>query len=182
MRPSPSTYMQAAREAVNYVKNKMPYGSVNSPGDWVSKAFVGPFISAYKQYKGFNEGIIPELKSIGKANPNLSKEEKNLIMMEVWAKHAVKMQAGNCSLQAALAFQYLRTEKKIFPVEVMQLRHKNHGFVILGRPADTDLENFADWTKDAILCDPWRHDAGIAAQLVTWFNETKVDLICRVEA
>ena len=103
-------------------------------------------------------------------------------MMEVWAKHAVKMQAGNCGLQAALAFQYLRTEKKIFPVEVMQLRHKNHGFVILGRPADTDLENFADWTKDAILCDPWRHDAGIAAQLVTWFNETKVDLVCRVEA
>ena len=109
--------MQAAREAVNYVKNKMPYGSVNSPGDWVSKAFVGPFISAYKQYKGFNAGIIPELKSIGKANPNLSKEEKNLIMMEVWAKHAVKMQAGNCSLQAALAFQYLRTVKKSFPLK-----------------------------------------------------------------
>jgi hypothetical protein len=53
--------------------------------------------------------------------------------------------------------------------------------VILGRPADTDLENFADWPKDAILCDPWRHNASIAAQLATWFNETKVDLICRVE-
>ena len=58
--------MQAAREAVNYVKNKMPYGSVNSPGDWVSKAFVGPFISAYKQYKGFNEGIILSSKPLVK--------------------------------------------------------------------------------------------------------------------
>jgi hypothetical protein len=181
MRPSPSTYMQAAKEAVNYVKKSMPYGSVNNPGDWVSKSFVGPFISAYQQYKGFKDGIMPELQELSKTAKNLPKEERNLIMMEVWAKHAVKMKAGNCSLQAALAFQYLRTDKKMFPVEVMQLRHKNHGFVILGRPADTDLENFSDWTKDAILCDPWRHNVGIAAQLVTWFNETKVDLICRVE-
>ena len=63
MRPSPSTYMNAAKEAVNYVKNKMPYGSVNSPGDWVSKFFVGPFISAYRQSKGLSEGVIPELRS-----------------------------------------------------------------------------------------------------------------------
>lgn len=173
--------MQAANEAVSYVKNKMPYGSVNNPGDWVSKALVGPFISAYKQARGFKEGVIPELKELSKTAGQLPKDERNLLMMEVWAKHALKMKAGNCGVQAALAFQFLRTEKKIFPIEVMQLRHKNHGFVILGRPADTDLENFADWTKDAILCDPWRHNTGIAAQLVTWFNETKVDLVCRVE-
>lgn len=102
-------------------------------------------------------------------------------MIEVWAKHAVQMQAGNCSLQAAVAFQYLRTQKRIFPLDVMQLRNKDHGFVIVGRPANTDLEDFAEWTKDAILCDPWRHNVGIAAQLVSWFDETKVDLICRVE-
>ena len=54
------------------MKNKMPYGSVNSPGDWVSKAFVGPFISAYKQYKGFNEGIIPELTESSKKRTELA--------------------------------------------------------------------------------------------------------------
>jgi hypothetical protein len=181
VRPSPSTYMTAAKEAVNYVKNKMPYGSVNSPGDWVSKFFIGPFISAYRQSKGLSEGVIPELQGLSKAAQNMTEPQRNLLIAEVWAKHALKMKAGNCSIQAALAFQYLRTEKKIFPVEMMQLRFKNHAFVILGRPADTDLENFADWTKDAILCDPWRHDAGIAGQLATWFHETKVDLICRVE-
>jgi hypothetical protein len=174
--------MQAAREAVNYVKSSMPYGSVNSAGDWVSKGLVGPFISAYKQFRGYNEGIIPELKELSKTASALPKEDRNLIMVEVWAKHAKKMKAGNCALQAALAFDFLRKEKKIFPVEMMQLRNKDHGFVILGRPAETDLENFADWTKDAILCDPWRHNVGIAAQLVTWFHETKVDLVCRVDA
>lgn len=182
MRPSPSTYIQAAREAVNYVKNAMPYGSVNNAGDWVSKSFVGPFISAYKQFHGYRDGILPELKELSKTAASLPQEERNLIMVEVWAKHARKMKAGNCALQAALAFDFLRKEKKMFPLEMMQFRHKNHGFVILGRPADTDLENFADWTKDAILCDPWRHDVGLAGQLVTWFQETKVDLVCRVEA
>ena len=53
--------MQAAREAVNYVKKSMPYGSVNNPGGWISKSFVGPFISAYQQYKGFKDGIAAQL-------------------------------------------------------------------------------------------------------------------------
>jgi hypothetical protein len=95
-------------------KKSMPYGSVNNPGDWIRRAFVGPFISAYQQYKGFKDGIMPELQELSKVAKNLPKEERNLIMMEVWAKHAVKMKAGNCSLQAALAFQYLRTEKRCF--------------------------------------------------------------------
>ena len=78
---------------------------------------------------------MPELRELSKTTQNMTKEQRNLLMMEVWAKHALKIQAGNCAIQAALAFQYLRTEKKIFPAEVMQLRHKNHGFVILaGRP------------------------------------------------
>jgi hypothetical protein len=182
VRPSPSTYLTAAKEAVNYVNNKMPYGSVNNPGDWVSKALVGPFLSAYRQATGFKDGIIPELKSLSKTAQNMTEPQRNLLMVEVWAKHALKMKAGNCSIQAALAFQFLRAEKRLFPVEMMQFRFKNHAFVILGRPADTDLENFADWTKDAIVCDPWRHNAALAGQLVTWFNETKVDLVCRVES
>jgi hypothetical protein len=76
VRPSPSTYLTAAKEAVNYVKNKMPYGSVNNPGDWVSKALVGPFISAYRQATGFNDGIIPELKSLSKTAQNMTEPQR----------------------------------------------------------------------------------------------------------
>jgi hypothetical protein len=49
----------------------MPYGSVNSAGDWVNKAFIGPFISAYKQAKGYKDGIIPELKELSKTAGSL---------------------------------------------------------------------------------------------------------------
>ena len=103
-------------------------------------------------------------------------------MMEVWAKHAKQMKAEETrNLQAALAFEFLRKEKEDISSRGDATPAQGSWFVILGRPADTDLENFANWTKDAILCDPWRHDVGIAAQLATWFQETKVNLLCRVE-
>jgi hypothetical protein len=164
------------------VKNRLKYGANNNGGDFVSKGPGAWLTSTAIQIAGQRTLVLPELKKLaGAGASSLSQQERNLIMVEVWAKHALTMEAGNCSLQAAVAFEYLRKHKKIFPVEVMQFRKKDHGFCILGRPKDTALENFAEWTKDAIVCDPWRDNVGIAGQLAAWFRTTEVDLVCRVD-
>lgn len=165
------------------MKNHITHGSNNNVKDWLFKAPGSVITSTMIQVNGAKTLIEPELRRLAEGGASsMEKERRNLLMVEVWAKHALTMQAGNCALQAAVAFEYLRTHKKMFPVEMMGFRHMDHAFCILGRHKDSDLENFADWTTDAIVCDPWRGNVGVAGQLIVWFKQTKVDLICRVDA
>jgi hypothetical protein len=173
----------AAWDAVRFVKNHIKHGSNNSVKDWLFKPPMSVVTSTVIQVHGAKTLIEPELRKLGAAGgSSMEKERRNLLMMEVWAKHALTMQAGNCGIQAAVAFEYLRNHKKMFPVEVMEFRHLDHAFCILGRDKDSDLEDFAAWTKDAIVCDPWRGNVGVAGQLVVWFKQTAVNSICRVDS
>lgn len=88
---------------------------------------------------------------------------------------------GNCGVQSAMAFVRLRDFWKLFPLDWMQLKHGDHGFVIVGRDKDTDPAWPRTWNGDAVLCDPWHGFAGrMSAQSSLCSSE--LELILRQES
>jgi hypothetical protein len=65
-----------------------------------------------------------------------------------------KYGVGNCGEQSELAYYHLR--KRTFNVEIV--RSEKHKFVVLGRKADSDINNPNSWGDSAVVCDPWMDD------------------------
>lgn len=76
---------------------------------------------------------------------------------------ARKHQAGQCTEQVSIAFEYL-VNKGVQPFDFMiQLpRYLDHVFVVIGRTASTksewDIDKPPPWGSDAVVCDPWSSD------------------------
>ena len=88
--------------------------------------------------------------------------------LEVTAQAAADTKLGNCDEMSALAFFWLQSTA-IRPVELFAT-HANgdndqHQFVVIGRPATASLKDPAEWTGDAVVCDPWDGAAYPAADL-----------------
>jgi hypothetical protein len=58
-----------------------------------------------------------------------------------------------------MAFVHLRDVCKLFPLDWMQVKHGDHGFVVIGRDKSTSPSKPHHWNGDAVLCDPWNGDA-----------------------
>jgi hypothetical protein len=179
---SASTYLAAANQAVRYVKSTLPLGSTNNPSDFIRYPAGGTLRwgeSAVGQAVAAQQSVadLRKLAPMDRSDPRF-----NLTLIETWARNATAVGAGNCALQAAVAFVYLRGQR-VFPLEFMRLSgDRDHGFVILGRDASTDLNNFAEWTGgSSILCDPWRGTSGVAGMLAVWYGTTGVELLTRLE-
>ena len=83
-------------------------------------------------------------------------------IMKYFASQALLSGAGNCQVQAAVAFRFLK-KQGARNVDVMTadyvnaMTHKDdkHSFVVIGRPDGTESRNAGTWGADAVACDAW---------------------------
>jgi hypothetical protein len=76
---------------------------------------------------------------------------------------AIASGVGNCHELAAVAYEWLRATA-VTPIELMRFTAAgyDHVWVVIGRVAGSDLTNLRTWGADAVWCDPWQGDAGVA--------------------
>jgi hypothetical protein len=179
---SASYYERAGKEAVAYVKRALTLGSTNNMSDFIRSPMGGGtrWVASAGAQALAGQRINASLKAAGPMPRN--DPRFGITLVETWSKEALTARAGNCALQAAVAFTYLR-DKRIFPIDYMKLGGQaDHGFVIMGRDGKSDLANFAEWTGgSSMICDPWRGQVGAAGMLAVWYGKTAVDLVARLE-
>jgi hypothetical protein len=86
------------------------------------------------------------------------------------AKLARDTQTGNCSELSSIAFERLESTG-IRPIDYFAVYRGswNHAFVILNRPGDVPVADFARWSYYAVVCDPLYDRAATAGMLCTWY-------------
>ena len=163
-----SSYIAAANNACAHVRKMVPQGANNSGAQKIWRQ-----IPVYGWIK--TQNIIANARDTydaAKRSGELAEGDwKSYI--ELMARTAIQIKAGNCGEQASLAFMYLK-EAGVRPLEYFEYTDRDHAFVILNRPLHTDVSNFAQWTEQAVVCDPWRDATGIAGMLAVWYRSTKV--------
>lgn len=179
---SASYYERAGNDAVAYVKRTLTLGSTNNPSDFIRYPLGGG--NRWAMSAGAQALAAQRIQASLKAAGPMPRNDPRfgITLVETWSKEALAARAGNCALQAAVAFTYLR-DKRIVPIDYMKLSGQaDHGFVIMGREGTSDLGNFADWTGgSSMICDPWRGKVGAAGMLAVWYGKTAVDLVARLE-
>lgn len=165
---SVSSYIAAANKACWHVRQVVPSGANNSMAQKLFRQ-----IPVYGWIK--TQNIIANARDsydAAKQSGALAEDDwKSYI--ELMAQTAIQIKAGNCGEQASVAFMHLK-ELGIRPIEYFEYTDRDHAFVILNRRADTDVNNFAQWTESAVVCDPWRDATGVAGMLSVWYRSTKV--------
>ncbi|MGH9593962.1 MAG: hypothetical protein ACRD5L_12790, partial [Bryobacteraceae bacterium] len=87
---------------------------------------------------------------------------------------------GNCGEQSALAFVYLR-DRRIHPLDWIQVNNFSHAFVVLGRDADSDIGDYNTWGRSSVYCDPWASSWGEAAVLRSRYWKKKMEVLYRLD-
>lgn len=161
----------AAFGARAYVKSRLFLGASNDLKFYEKGAQIGgvsPILgmawvdAGLASHVGLQVGVWLESKREGTAaqasgHPYIKGTRRmTKALMEIFAKEALRFHCGNCGAQSALAFVRLRDYWKVFPLDWVQVKNGDHGFVVIGRDAHTDPSNMATWNDDAIVCDPWR--------------------------
>jgi hypothetical protein len=97
------------------------------------------------------------------------------LFIDYCAHVAEDAHVGNCGEHAAVAFKYLMNYfEEAWPIDFMKFRDKDHNFVILNRPDEIPIEKFDEWSKYAVVCDPWKGAWGMAAKLDDWYGWTSM--------
>lgn len=181
-RLTPHEYWCAARDAVQHVKRNLTFGSSNNLGEaFQSFGAFSMAISGVRQIHAHKTAVIPQLKAMAPAAKSLSQDKKNLLMIEVWSRNALAISSGNCAFQAAVAFTYLR-DRAVFPLEYVQHAEGDHAFLILGRPGNTKIDQFASWRQQAVVCDPWKSLADSAQAVFDGPQSRKVEVLTRLDS
>jgi hypothetical protein len=163
-----SSYIAAAENACAYVRKMLPSGANNSVSQKLFRQ-----IPVYGWIKTQSD-IATARDSYDLALQNGSLKEGDWkSYIELMARTGIRIKAGNCGEQASVAFTYLK-DQGIRSIEYMEYTDRNHAFVILNRRGDTNIANFAEWSENAIVCDPWRDAVGLAGMLPVWYHSTKV--------
>jgi hypothetical protein len=140
-------YIVHAKAAVQYVKSYMKVGAANKASDIIGSRLGSPI--AVSDMRGEADSLMYDGDSwLAFRGPH------NKVDVRAWL--AKEHGAGNCGEQSALAFVYLR-ERGVFPLDWCQFLkpHRDHAFVILNAKAEIRSNNFSEWSKGAVLCDPW---------------------------
>ena len=80
--------------------------------------------------------------------------------------------AGNCGEQAMLAFQFLKS-RGVSPLDIMNFTDGDHAWVVIGRDANADEDDWDEWGAAAVVCDPWHAFSG---DVGTWAVTAAVHL------
>lgn len=171
MRSQMARHLAEARLAVHEVKRATPLKTYNKMRDTTSQPEMLPFRILMRGAQVLRENL-----EVAKLPPDASYERK----IEILAEAGRRGMSGNCAEMAAIAFVVLR-DRGVRPLEFMQFLDMNHAFVILGRPAETQVSNFASWAPASVVCDPWYGAADVATQLQEWHRQTRCELLHRME-
>lgn len=147
-------YLREAQEAVDYVQSKMVEGADNRPLDVIASLF-----TAHSCVSDMRASYQTEF---WKNSP----WAERIRVAALWAEHSG---CGNCGEQSAMAYEWLRL-RGVLPLEFMGLMPpKNHNFVVLGRDPASDVANPNTWGHSAVVCDPWKRKAYVAALLYLYW-------------
>lgn len=174
-------YIEAAKETVKYVKGAMDIGTTNKffNNFWGLPARLACVSAETRSIQKDMQEQLPALQR----EPDRDKRRNAIAKAQVetaasWGKH---WGCGNCGVQSAMAFVRLRDLWKIFPLDWMQLKHGDHGFVVIGRENASIASSPRTWNADAVLCDPW---SGIAGRMGDQASlcRSELELLYRVES
>jgi hypothetical protein len=160
-------FRTAAMEAKTYVKTRLYFGASNdwkfywdaSKGGLPGLAWAGVALESHLLLQGT---VLFDSRSKGRAaekagRPYLKGSRRlTQALLDIWAKDGLRYGCGNCGVQSAVAFVRLRDHWKVFPLDWVQVKGGDHGFVVVGRDKKTDPSNPATWNEEAVICDPWR--------------------------
>lgn len=164
-------YLAAARQAERYVVSKMDFGAHDSIRNMLSHFVIGNIWVKKAVDKG-RENIDTRMGMRKKLDPNARNPATELnasrqdwrAYIDEMAFEARTMGAGNCGEQAALAFKYLE-EHGIRPLDYVSFMTRDHAIVILGSTVPIRQNNFADWSVEGVVCDPWGRWVDLAGML-----------------
>jgi hypothetical protein len=116
--------------------------------------------------KALNKEILQDREDIHKSHRNLSGIQE----ASARAKVAIENRRGNCTEHAAIAFDYLRDEKKVRGIAWIGFPALNHMFVVLGltqEPAIREITRHGQgvppsWKGTTVVCDPWAREFFLA--------------------
>lgn len=96
------------------------------------------------------------------------------------AEEASFMGAGNCGEFSAVVFAYLY-KRDILPLDIMASTYFDHAWVVIGRPANTDVTDPNGWTSEddpnePVICDPWLAKGNTPYTNRDKYHEMVVDL------
>lgn len=172
-----SEYLTSAQLAIAYVKQQVRYRGLNTPAGWIRDPLnvVQKFDA---RINSLREGARMDAQYNGPFNPQ--------VYVDNLEKLAKDTNTGNCSELSAVAFNFLK-RKGTRPLELYLVfrGHWNHAFVILNRDGKAAVSDFANWSYQAVLCDPLYDRAADAGNLAIWyprmFPMKASDLAWRIE-
>lgn len=127
--------LKAAREAIDYAKEKFPYGAGNQSEALDSSSFNSYFrMKTARNNSAF--AISPEVEKIAQENP-----------AAFLAAKAELTKGGNCGEHARVVYDYLRRKYPDEHIQIAQKEGLDHAFVIIGDPAEKDNE--------LVVADAW---------------------------
>jgi len=163
----------AAVDTNRFVASKMDIGTSNKflPNFWGAPARVMCVAESRRQIvgdlarqgTGIRDGGLDPMKA----------------MVDTWAHWARHFGCGNCGEQSAMAFVYLRDIKGIRPLEWMQIGDFVHGFVVINRDAATKEADASTWNASAVVCDPYKADAGSVSNFA-WLRGAPIKVLYRL--
>jgi hypothetical protein len=174
-------YLNAAHQAERYVISKMDLGANDSVSNMLSKAVIGN-IWVKKAVDQGRQNIDKRMAQRKKLDPkainpaverNAGRQDWRAYIDEM-AFEARSMGAGNCGEQAALAFKYLE-EQGIRPLDYVAFRTRNHAIVILGSTVPIRQNNFAEWSVEGVVCDPWGKWVDLAGMLAVKYPNSRFE-------
>ena len=145
--------LEDARAAVDYVIEKMTIGAANKPGD-------------HFPLPGMPTGCVLAIRYFSSDDTsNYSIDDPLPAWLRSQAVKAEGAGCGNCGEQAALALQYLYDNKQVRTLDYMARTTADHAFVVIGRAANSKVEDPSTWGPTAVVCDPWHEKSYLASEI-----------------
>lgn len=82
------------------------------------------------------------------------KEDRAMTIRDL-AKNAIEYGIGNCVVMSALGFQYAQNKGHLIEMFSIESDTGNHTFLVLDRDPASRPDDYLNWGKRAIICDPW---------------------------
>jgi hypothetical protein len=145
--------IQAAQNAVNYVRKQVQVRSNNRKSD--------PPLTETEEEAG-------DTKTLAWLTWAAEHDSEPLADQFGSAKAALESRVGNCAQIAALAFAYLVEKESPRPVHLVAVLGGDHDLVLIGLTKwNMDWQK---WNTDAVICDAWSEWAGPVEKLQEWLQ------------
>ena len=187
--PPPSTtpesaYMHAALQAIEKVRSAFGILASNRDSDqaeWARKN-TGESLDTLVDMAFLEADANTPVKKVGGMMGGEVRDPKDIVKAQ--ADAAIKYKAGNCEMQSAVAFEFLKQFQVPLDIMYLAMYAKNatkptkkllskdsedarpdHVFVVIGRPKETDPSNYQTWGTNPVVCDSWARRAYPAHRL-----------------